>query len=73
MDALLAFDWLDGIGGVEEDEHESSGSGEEVAVAYRGLMENLVSAHAFYVRPVVKSLVGLLRTGKLPIFILNWC
>ncbi|KAJ3295089.1 hypothetical protein HK104_003021 [Borealophlyctis nickersoniae] len=49
VDALLAIDWT-----VQDD---------AFVKAYAHLMENLVSAHAFYVVPVAKMLIGKLRWG----------
>ncbi|KAJ3409470.1 hypothetical protein HDV05_004433 [Chytridiales sp. JEL 0842] len=48
VDAFLAIDW--------------TSMGDDFILAYRHLLENLVSAHAFYVVPVVKKLIESLRS-----------
>jgi RNA polymerase I-specific transcription initiation factor RRN3 len=51
VDAILVLDW--------------TARGEEFVEAYRHLLENLVSAHAFYVVPIVKMLIESFRNGTL--------
>ncbi|KAJ3215897.1 hypothetical protein HDU67_010199 [Dinochytrium kinnereticum] len=50
VDLLLKVDWI--------------GRGDEFVQVYRHFLENLVSAHAFYMMPVVRMLVGWLRNAS---------